>query len=122
MKPQHIQTAILHPKPLKKSAAAVYNLLCTHFKNDSILTIKAVCNLYADTLIPKNEKLRVLVSDNNGKWIVKEVNSNRHFKQICLKSKTYQWIGISWLKYHIGNLVLNGYAVVTPTMNFKLPS
>lgn len=118
MKVQHLHTAVLHPKPLKKSAAAVYDLLCKHFENKTTLTIKEACIIYANTLIPLNAKIRIGEYNREGKYMVKEVNSRKHFKEICLKKKTYQGYVAYWLKYHMGNLVLNGYAVLIPTINY----
>lgn len=120
MEIQTIETAVLQPKPLRGSAKIIYELLCSKYRNKEILYLKELVFLWADTMIPEYRRHKAGGFNVHGRWEVKEVKSNEWVKKNWDTLSSRQGQAIQWLKYHIGNLVLNGYAVAVPIINFNV--
>ena len=116
---QPISTGVIQPKPIKRGAKAVYQMLKHHVENKTILSLHEVCDVYADHNIPAQALRSVGMYGDSGKWEIRQVNSREWFKNNYLNVSSYRGLAIQWLKYHIGNLVLNGYAVLIPVMNLE---
>lgn len=120
MELQALETAVLAPKGLKGSAKIVYDLLKNKFEKKEVLQFKELFDVYIDTMVP-NYREHIIGTWPKGKYVPIKVNSNRWYKENW-ETTSKKGEAIQWLKYHIGNLVLNGYMVAIPVINFDVNS
>lgn len=113
---QVLNTAVLQPKGLKGSAKVVYELLVSKIQNKEVLGLKEVVHAFADAVI-KPDKISKIGCWPGGRYEPKEFNTREYTKENWQRT-AYNGQAIQWLKYHIGNLVLNGHIIAIPVINF----
>lgn len=113
-----LQTAVLKPKSLHGSSAQIYDLLVYKYEHSDILHLSEVVALWADIIVAKRRHgVQLYYNSVNRAWVYVDSSQVNVIKKDWSNPR-YARPAIQWLKYHIGNLILNGYAVFVPIINF----